>query len=289
MIDAVVVTHNTAALAVRCVRALLASTRPPDRIVVVDTGAEGLAEASAASVSSPAVAIQRLPGNPGYGLAANAGADRGTAPLILVANADTYSDPDALEYLADHLEEEPAAGCAGPALVSVDGAPQDAAFRFPGLAQAVLDEWPVPRWLKQSPLNGRIVAAERPVEIDHPLGAFMLLRRTAFEAVGGFSPAYRMYAEELDLCRRMKLAGWRIAHVPRARVTHVGGASARQMPAAMFEELYRSRARWYRTHATPGRARAAVAALWLGLAYRAAWPGPRQAAYRRALKALRRA
>jgi N-acetylglucosaminyl-diphospho-decaprenol L-rhamnosyltransferase len=64
--------------------------------------------------------------------------------------------------------------------------------------------------------------------------------RVAFEQVRGFDDAYFMYVEEVDLCWRLRQAGWSIVHEPRARVVHIGGASAGRRPYAMVLAHHRS-------------------------------------------------
>ena len=268
MIDAVVVAHGGAGQVRRCVYALRWSSRPALRVVVVDTS-EDRSVAQAFPEAESWLHVITRPDNPGFGAAANAGIAATDAPYVLLTNADVYVDRDAIEHLTDHARTEPDVACVGPDMRNVDGSRQDSAFRFPGFTQAVIDTWPVPGWLRRGRLNGRIEADGAPVEIDHPLGACMLLRRLAFDAVDGFSPDYWMYSEEIDLCWRFKEVGWRVTQVPAARVWHVGGASTRQQSGPMFAELYRSRARWYRTYASPLMATASLVAMRLGLRARA--------------------
>ena len=286
MLDAVVVTHDLRAQALRCLRGLASSDCPPVHTILVDTGADGTA-AGIRAVEGLRVDTIECSDNPGFGGAANIGVAASSAPLVLICNADTYPAHDALRKLVEHMQSEPDVACTGPGLSNLDGSPQDAAFRFPGLAQAILDVWPVPDWLIRSRLNGRIRAEVAPVEIDHPLGACMLMRRFAFDIVGGFAPEFWMYSEEIDICRRLKDAGWRVTHVPTAQVWHAGGASTRRHDAKMLAALYTSRFRWYRKHASPAVVVLALAAMRLGLFFRAHWPGPRRRAYACALEASR--
>lgn len=288
MIDAVVVTHGDAVQARRCVLGLRWSSVSVGRIVLVDTSANS----SGAAVfpdPEPWLHVIERPDNPGYGSAANAGIAATQASYVLLANADIYVDCDAMRHLVDHAEITPDVACVGPDIRNLDGSRQDGAFRFPGVTQAFLDAWPVPELLRRGRLNGRIKIRGRPVEIDHPLGACMLLRRLAFDAIGGFSPDYWMYSEEIDLCWRFKDSGWRVMHVPAARAWHVGGASTRHLSSQMFAELYRSRARWYRTHASPLVAQLALVAIRWGFRMRALTglrAGRPASDYRVALEAL---
>ncbi len=268
MIDAVVVAHGDDEQVRRCVSALRWSARPAARVVVVDTSPGSSAAAAFPNAESWLHVITR-PDNPGYGAAANEGIAATDAPYVLLTNADIYVDRDATEHLTDHAQAEPDVACIGPDVRNVDGSLQNSAFQFPGIAQAVIDAWPVPKWLRDGWLNGRIEADGASIEIGHPLGACMLLRRLAFEAIDGFSSEYWMYSEEIDLCWRFKESGWRVTQVPAARVWHVGGTSTRRQSSRMFAQLYRSRAHWYRTHASPPVAMASLAAMRWGLQLRA--------------------
>ena len=97
------------------------------------------------------------------------------------------------------------------------------------------------------------------------MGAALLMRRTAFEKVGGFDEAFFFYAEESDLFARLRQAGWRILYEPAASVVHLGGASGGD---ALFGELHASLRRYVRKHHGPLAARFAGSVLWLGAAVR---------------------
>jgi hypothetical protein len=79
-------------------------------------------------------------------------------------------------------------------------------------------------------------------------GACLILRRQALDQVGLLDQAYFMYSEEVDLCYRLRRPGWRIYWVPQAVVVHYGGQSTRQVPAAMFLQLYQGKVRYFRKH-----------------------------------------
>lgn len=254
-------------------------------LTVVDTAGDPALAALADDASLDARVLAR-PDNPGYGAAANAAVRLGNAPLVLVANADVWVHPGALDEMARVLEEVPDAACAGPLLLNPDGSPQDSAFAFPGLGQAVFDLLPLPARLRGSRLTGRLWSKGGARDAGYVLGAFMLMRRRAYELVGGFSAAYWMYAEEVDLCRRFWDDGWRVRFVPTAQVTHIRAATTSARDGDLLPQLYRSRARWYRRHCAAPMARAAIGLMWLALGVRARVPGPRRQAYAAAQAAL---
>ena len=187
--------------------------------------------------------------NLGYAGGVNAAAGAAHGDALLVLNSDARLEPAALPLLLDCLDQRPGAAMVGPALKYPDGRPQASAFRFPGLLQVALDLYPVPR-LMDTALNGRIWATT-PRRIDHPLGACMLIRRAAWEDVGPLDEGYFMYMEEIDWCRRARARGWEIWHQPAAVAIHHSGSSTRQQPRAMFQQLWRSRLRYYSRFHTP--------------------------------------
>lgn len=143
-------------------------------------------------------------------------------------------------------------GVAGAQLRYADDSFQHGAFRFPTLLMALFDFVPVPHRVRESWLNGRyprrLYQRGEPFAIDHPLGAAMLVRWSAWEQVGVLDEGYFMYCEEIDWCLRARDAGWRRDCVPRALVTHLGGQSAQQFRDSMYVALWRSRRRLFRRH-----------------------------------------
>jgi len=174
---------------------------------------------------------------------------------VLLLNPDTVVLGRAIETLYRFLRAHPRIGLVGAALVHSDGGFQHSAFRFPSLAQAFLDFFPINHRLLDSRLNGRyprrLYEAGDPFSIDHPLGAVMMVRGEAIGQVGLMDEGFFMYCEEIDWCMRMKSSGWQINCVPRARIVHHVAQSTRQFRDRMFVELWRSRYRLIDKHYSP--------------------------------------
>lgn len=172
-----------------------------------------------------------------------------TPEAVWLLNPDTEVENDAPARLFQHLRESPATGAAGPTLRYGDGSFQHSAFAFPGLLQVLFDLFPVPSRVLESRLNGRYprewYAGSTPFQVDMLLGAALMMHGEALRDVGLLDEGYFMYVEELDWCRRAKNAGWQIAVVPEATVTHYAGQSTRQFEEEMFRTLWRSRLRYY--------------------------------------------
>jgi N-acetylglucosaminyl-diphospho-decaprenol L-rhamnosyltransferase len=179
---------------------------------------------------------------------------------VLVLNPDTLIGQGALGAMVEFMDRSPRVGVCGPRLVYGDGRFQHAAYRFPSLAQTVLDFWPLHWRLTESRFNGRyprrLYESGVPFPIDHPLGAAMLFRRETIQQTGGFDLDYRMYVEEIDWCMRVKRAGWDIYCVPEAEIVHYEGQSTRQVRPRMIVALWRSRYIYFHRYTSPVYCRA---------------------------------
>jgi N-acetylglucosaminyl-diphospho-decaprenol L-rhamnosyltransferase len=172
--------------------------------------------------------------------------------FVLLLNPDTVVHGDALETMVRFMDATPRAGVCGARLIYGDGRFQHSAFGFPGLWQIVLDAPGVHPRLLDSRLNGRYsrkrYAAGQPFEVDHPLGASMLVRAEAIRQVGLMDEGFHIYCEEIDWSWRIKKAGWKIFCMPQAEIVHYGGQSTRQVKPEMIVALWTSRLRLYRKH-----------------------------------------
>ena len=154
----------------------------------------------------------------------NAGASATSGELILVANPDTVAETGAVEALRVFVAEHPRCGAAGPLMLDPDGRWQPSRRRFPTVGGTLVRRTPLRRAFP--PLErqrGHYHLDERPegpVQADWMLGGFLMIRRTAFDEVGGFDPGFRMYGEEIDFCYRLARSGWERWYVPAAVVRH---------------------------------------------------------------------
>lgn len=186
--------------------------------------------------------------NLGYGAAANLGAKGAVGPWIVVSNPDIIWHEGALDTLIGALERSPGAGAAGPALLNSDGTVYPSARELPSLTQgaghALLSRvWPSNPWTDRYQHRQESTAPhERPA--GWLSGACLVLRRAAFEQVGGFDEEYFMFFEDLDLGERLGRAGWVNLYVPSAEVTHLGGITWRARPAPMIRAHHASAERY---------------------------------------------
>jgi GT2 family glycosyltransferase len=155
---------------------------------------------------------------------ANLGVAATTGELVVIANPDAVPEPDAVAVLRRFMEERPRCGVAGPQMRYRDGSWQASRRAFPTIGATLVRRTPLR--LVFPPLEhqrGHYLLDERPTEpvpADTMLGAFLLLRRTMLEEIGGWDAGYRMYCEDIDLNYRAARAGWERWYVPAAVVAH---------------------------------------------------------------------
>ncbi len=144
--------------------------------------------------------------------------------LVVVANPDAVPDPGAVGILAAFAAARPRCGIAGPAMRYPDGRRQPSRRRFPTVAGTLVRRTPLrllrPPLERQQRHYGLDERPSEPVPADWMLGAFLLMRRTMLEELGGWDKGFRHYGEDIDLCYRAAKAGWERWYVPAAVVRH---------------------------------------------------------------------
>lgn len=267
-VSVVVVSHESRNVIGRCLAAVSGTCL---EVIVADSGSS---DGSTALVEEthPDVRLLRITRNVGFGAAANAAIRLARGRYVLLLNADAWPLSGSIERLVEFAERTPKAGIVGPALYDLDGRPQRSVISHPanGLELALVTAFPVAASRICSAWHllalggadrGRRGFAVRGREFL--MGAALLLRVEALRNVAGFDEGFFMYDEDVDLCHRMRAAGWTIEFVPAARFAHAGGASTRQRPEEMQRELFRSHIRIERKRHGPRateRARLLIAA-----------------------------
>ncbi len=265
MTSAVVVNYRSAALTAACVASLRADG--VGEVVVVDSAPGDDCEARLAGSGATFVGLDD---NLGYGAAANAGVARASGEAIVICNPDLVVVPGTVAALVATLDADPSLAAVGPRIDRPDGTRYPSARAFPSLADAAGHAF-VGLATTRNPWSRRYLRsdAEAAGPVDWVSGAFMLVRRSAFEAVGGFDESYFMFLEDVDLCRRLRLAGWGVAYEPAGRVVHLEGASRESAPYRMIIAHHRSLLR-YGWRAGSARERALFPLIAAGIAARTA-------------------
>ena len=175
--------------------------------------------------------------NRGFGAACNQGIRATTEPFVLLLNPDTMVNQKAIETLLSSMND--GVGATGPLIRNEGGSVQTSVRRFPTLWRMVLAEFGL-RWFYYVKNPGR--------DVEQLMGSCLLLRRSALEQVGFLDERFFVYFEEVDLCLRLRQAGWRVVFVPEAEITHFGGQSSQSDRATSLRYRYRSLFEFYRKH-----------------------------------------
>jgi hypothetical protein len=269
-VSIIVISFNTRDLLRECLSSLLGECSglgASAEVLVVDNASlDGSAEMVDAEFSRSEidsgipVRLIRSDVNLGFAAANNLAMEQARGRYIVLLNSDAFFQPGALRRAIDHMSADATAGIGGARLVSRDGAWQPSARTFHSI------------WIDAIVLTGlaarfphsRIFGApdrtwaepSQPAAVDWVPGAFSIVRREALAKTGLFDPAFFLYYEEVDLCRRVKAAGFRVLYWPDVVVTHIGGESGRQLRSLKFSKtgaqvvLWRMRATllYYRKH-----------------------------------------
>lgn len=236
-IGAIVVSHQNATTIDDCLARLRAAAGVAE-IRVVDNGSR---DGTVAIVQRHALADTRVrfvanPDNPGFAAACNQGADASEAFWLAFVNPDCLVQVDTLQRLCTHLGGHPDVGLLGADLVDEHGVRDGAARRHDPDFVAMLRS-PAARDLSVAADDREAVQ-----RVDAVSGALMVVGRALYRAVGGFDASYRLHAEDLDLCRRVRASGAAIAVANDVRVVHLRGVSSRSRP--LFVEWHKHRGLW---------------------------------------------
>lgn len=275
----VTVTYSSGTHLDRFLSSLTVATDRPVHVIIADNGSTD---------GAPEEAVQRYPGtrllhtggNLGYGTAVNRAvatvpADGEGNEFILVANPDVVWSPGSIDALLEAAERWPQAGAVGPLIRDPDGAIYPSARHLPSLVRGGMHAvvgfvWKNNPWTR-SYRQEHIEPSERPV--GWLSGSCLLMRRKAFDAIGGFDERYFMYMEDVDLGDRLGRAGWLNVYVPRSEILHDKGHSTGRNPSrnlrAHHDSTYiylsdrhtgwwQAPLRWTMKGALRARARAAV-------------------------------
>jgi N-acetylglucosaminyl-diphospho-decaprenol L-rhamnosyltransferase len=234
---AVVVNYESGALLLECVHSVLADdSAGPVELVVVDNGSSD-GSVAAVRAAAPSVRVVTSPGNVGYARGANLGIATTSAPIVAVCNPDVTVEPGTAAALVERIEHEPALGAVGPRIRNPDGSDYPSARTNPSVPVAI-GHGLLGLWWPSNPATTRYRQLDAepsvPRSVDWLSGSAIWLRRRALDEIGGWDERYFMYMEDLDLCWRLRGAGWDIEYEPAGRVVHVQGAVTRRRPYRML-------------------------------------------------------
>lgn len=216
------------------------------QVVVVDSGSfDGCADMLESRF--PQVEFVQSPANIGFGRSNNLGFTRATGEWLLLLNPDTKLQTGSVDHLIDALVTHRDAWLAGAKLCHADGSPQwHSVHRLPTPWNCATD---CDRLRRRHWRRTGIDRATKPTVVEAVSGACMMMRASVFRRLGGFEPGFFMYAEDMDLCLRIRQQGRRILYVPQSVVIHQGdGCSQGDARVGSAITMRRALDRYFRIH-----------------------------------------
>lgn len=239
-VSVIIITRNTRELTAAAIRAVAAAREAlAVEIILVDNGST---DDTVTVLPREFPEIQLIPSdrNLGFARACNRAAQVARGEFLLLLNSDARPQPGALSRAVALLRAHPDWAVAGAQMLNADGSRQNSIANFPGLATELLNKSLLRRlWPRRFPGKEQVFTA--PVAVETVVGAFMLIRKSVWQAQGGLDERFFFFFEETDFCRQVRCAGLQVMHLPEVRVWHEQGATAKKVSAAARIEYWRSR------------------------------------------------
>ena len=237
-----------------CLRSIEPFRGPDIEVRLVDHESDQ-ARAALLSTEFPWLTLLPSPDNPGFATGVNRAAKEARGQYLLLLNPDCVLAQDAIRPLATWMDSHARVGAAGARIRDADGSLQASARRFPTASTAFggRTTWLTRLW-PNNPLTHRNLVgldAAAPMEVDWVSGACTLIRRAAFDEVGGLDEGFFLYWEDADLCLRLKKRGWTTIYHPGVEVTHFTGRSSAHARRRSLVAFHRSAFRYFWKHAGP--------------------------------------
>jgi hypothetical protein len=264
-VSVIIITRNTCGLTSDAIRSVQAQENSVSHeIIVVDNGStDGTTEAL--TQNFPLIKVIRSEKNLGFARACNLAALSAQGEFLLLLNSDARLEPDALPRAVEYMRAHPDCAVAGAQLLNPDGSRQNSIANFPTLATELLNKSLLRRLFPRR-FPGKERVMDTPTRVETVVGAFMLIRKSAWEALSGLDERFFFFFEETDFCLRVRQRGWNAFHLPAVRVWHGQGQTAKQVSAGARIEYWRSRYLYFsKNHSLTTRMILAVG-LWLRLA-----------------------
>ncbi len=246
-----------------CVRGVLAWSIPLELLLIDNGSADGVPQAlNRAHAADPRLQVIYNHANLGFGPAANRAAARARSEVLLILNPDCVLAETGVQRLLDILADEPHAGLIGAVVCDPDGVPDPASLRRDPLLQRALNSL---RGRSQDAVNVAGPLPHQMVDAEAVSGALMLLPKVVFERLSGFDEGYFLHCEDLDLCRRVRDAGYRVLLAGDVHVLHRKGSSSAHRPVFVSYHKHRGMWRWFRKFDPAARRRLTAGVVWIGI------------------------
>ncbi len=240
----ILINWNSYEFCIECIKSIRSTTYGVDYEIIVVDNASSDDSCEFLISAAPFIKFIRSQENLGFAKGNNLGAANASAPTLLFLNPDTLVLGDAINRMLARLNASDDIGAVGCRLLNSDSTLQMSCVqRLPSISSQLLSiDWCKHRWPKLPLWGMQALFTEDPsgtYEVEMVSGACLMVKRDVFESVDQFSREYFMYAEEADLCQKIRRAGRKICHVPDAHIVHFGGQSTQKRGASFADVAMR--------------------------------------------------
>jgi N-acetylglucosaminyl-diphospho-decaprenol L-rhamnosyltransferase len=270
----IIVAADSGATLEACVECVLASTASFELIIADNASTDGAIERLQQRFATDG-RLRILPNktNLGFGPACNLAVRQARGDAVFFLNPDCFIEADSIARIGDLASQQSDVGLIGVCICEPDGRPARAIRRRdPLLRRALMSFSGLSRWEHRWPaLQGvemPLPGSAKNVSVENVeavSGALMFLPREVFEKIGGFDPEYFLHCEDLDLCRRVRDAGYRVLFAGELRVIHRQGSSSRHRLVFVACHKHRGMWRWFHKFDPAARNPILRAIVWFGI------------------------
>ncbi len=227
----IIVNYNTADLLPACLDSVMAQRDQWQKVFVVDNNSTDNSVALIKQ-SYPQVELIDNHENVGFGTANNQAAEQSKSDLLFLLNPDTILQPRCLVAMREYMDQQTQVGLGGIRMITGSGHDHDTIeYDYPGGHYS------------------KGLFAALPGSIAWVLGAGMVVRKEVMDGICGFDEQFFLYGEDIDLCLRIRKAGWAIGFIPEAVITHLEGQSERNVdPLSVFEKKMKAEVQFLSKH-----------------------------------------
>ena len=234
----IILTWNSQEVIENCLDSIYSSNRDLNfEIIVVDNNSRDRTKEILKN-SYPKVKLMANVKNLGYAKGNNQGIEKSKGEFILLLNPDVKLIDDFLAKITKFFKEHPEAGALGPQLLNPDKSIQSSCREFPEYSTILWELLSLSHIFPRSKIFGRwrmrYFDHNSLAEVDQPMGSVLLIRRKTLKEVGLFDTNFKMFFNDVDLCYRIKKAGWKIYFYPGAKAFHIKASSTQKAKAKMI-------------------------------------------------------
>ena len=248
-LSVIIVNYQTYELTKNTINSVLNKTYPFEcEIIVVDNASGDDSLDKLKSYFKDKIKFIASKNNNGFAAGNNQGLKIAKGKYLLLLNSDTVVWENTLEDIYTYMEKHADVGACGCQVLLENGELDKACKRsFPNVKNSFFRLFHIPTKSDDNDYNLDL-ADDEVYEIDCLTGAFMFMAKSAVDEVGLLDETFFMYGEDIDLCYRIKTAGWKIIYYGKSKITHLKGASSKKQKSKLLYEFYRAMYVYYKKH-----------------------------------------